>query len=278
MKKTIQQIELVDRMQRVGLSHKEAVVYVAVLELGGAVPSRVASYCRLNRSTVYKVLVDLSVRGLVTELTRKNKLYYQAEQPDAVRRYAKSQIKIAKDRLSKIETLMPEIEGLFALVPDRPTVRYFDGVDGVIRAYEDHISVDEPYEMLGLSNVTDLMMFLPRDFVQRYVQEKVRRKVVTRGILPDKKADISYIGDVYAAVPKKFVPRVRYISAALFPFKNEITIYAKNKVSIINFNKRDPAGIVIEDESIHGMMRMTFELAWHGAKEVKKKKTRHFRS
>ena len=65
------------KLEKTGFSDKEALVYLTLLELGGASPSKIAEYAELNRTTVYKILLNLSVRGLINEIEKRNKLFYQ---------------------------------------------------------------------------------------------------------------------------------------------------------------------------------------------------------
>ena len=58
---------------------------------------------------------------------------------------------------------------------------------------------------------------------------------------------------------------MKFIPAEKFPYNCEITIYGKNNVSIINFQKDVLVGVIIEEKTIADMMRMIFELAWMGA-------------
>ena len=69
----IQNKDLLQKLNRSGFTDKESLVYVSLLELGGAYPSRIAQYCNLRRSTVYNILLSLSVRGIVNEIEKKNK-------------------------------------------------------------------------------------------------------------------------------------------------------------------------------------------------------------
>jgi len=71
----IQNPDFLKKLEKSGLSDKEALVYLSLLELGGAFPSKIAEYSGLNRSTVYMVLLNLSVRGLVNEIEKKNKFF-----------------------------------------------------------------------------------------------------------------------------------------------------------------------------------------------------------
>jgi len=73
--------------------------------------------------------------------------------------------------------------------------------------------------------------------------------------------------DVYKGKQKPYWPVMRHIPADKFPYNGELTIYGKNKVSIVNFDKNNYVGVIIEDNSIHGMLTTMFELAWIGAKD-----------
>ena len=64
-------------LEKIGLNDKSALIYSTLLTMGGAYPSALADATRINRSTVYKILLDLSIKGLVTEIERSKKLYYQ---------------------------------------------------------------------------------------------------------------------------------------------------------------------------------------------------------
>jgi len=90
---------IAERLKKAGLSEKEALTYSALLATGGAYPSKIAEITKLNRTTIYKILETLSIRGLVTELEKKNKLFYQVEHPRNIEWYAQSQITIARRNL-----------------------------------------------------------------------------------------------------------------------------------------------------------------------------------
>lgn len=261
---------LAEKLKKVGLSDKEASVYTALLLAGGAYPSKVAEITKLNRTTVYKILENLSVRGLVTELEKKNKLFYQVEKPRNVERYAQSRITLAKRQLEQTHMLLPTLEGLYAHAENKPIVRFFEGQEGVLRVYEDHVNVEKPYEMLAWSNTSDLMKFLTEEFRNKYIRKKQKIGITTRAIFPDADVDLRYNEEIYKNFPKKIWIKQKNIPHKLFPYKSDITIYGENKVSIINFGKTGLAGTIIEDKTIHDMMKMIFELAWVGVDVLKK--------
>ena len=57
-----------EKLQKLGLSDKEASVYLAMLELGPSVVSDIAKKANINRSTVYVVLEFLKKRGIPSQL------------------------------------------------------------------------------------------------------------------------------------------------------------------------------------------------------------------
>ncbi len=257
---------LISKLERVGLSSKEALIYGYLIDKGGAYPSKIAEDTKLNRSTVYAILLDLSVKGLVNEIDKKNKLFYTVERPDRLLRHSKSRITIANDQYERAERLIPDLEGLYNMVANKARVRYFEGVDGVLTVFEDHIGEDKPYEMLGISNATHLEKFLPKEFFEKYRRTKERKNITTRGIIPDTQEDKSFTTRTYANFKKKIIPDMRYVPAEQFPFKGEVTIYGENKVSIVNMSDENMTGLIIEDSMIHKMMRMIFELAWKSSR------------
>jgi sugar-specific transcriptional regulator TrmB len=98
-----QKQEKQEKNNKIGLTDKESAVYSTLLELGGAYPSKIAEKTKINRSTVYKILLDLSVKGLVSEIQKKGKLFYQIENPDKLARYLKDKVTIANDQFEKAQ-------------------------------------------------------------------------------------------------------------------------------------------------------------------------------
>lgn len=253
---------ILSNISNVGLSEKEALVYAVLAELGGAFPSRIAEETKLNRSTVYKILLDLSIKGLVNEIEKKNKLYYQIERPQKLIRYAKDRVQMAKDQLEKAEKALPELEGLFSLVSNKPKVLFFEGPDTILNICNDMVSGKGNYEMLAFSNSKKFKNYLPPNQLRDFVKSKEKMNISTRAITPDTEEDRSYNTAVFKGIKEKLWPKIRHIPKELFPYEAELTIYGDNKVSITKLGGENIIGVIIEDTVIHGMMKMIFELSW----------------
>ncbi len=251
------------QLRDIGLPEKSSLVYAYLLEHGSAVPSAIALATKLNRTTVYAVLQDLKLKGLVTQIERGKTQCYQVENPAKLPIIIKQQITSAEDRYEKAKALLPELQGLFSLTPNKPRVRFFEGIAGVIAVYNEHIQTSEAYEMLSYSNVEDLIKQLPKAFIARYIKQKVALSITTRAIFPDTAFSQHYNNKLYSTTPEVIRIRSKLIPAELFPFQADVTIFG-DKVSIVNFSQNSAIGVIIEDKTIAGLMRMSFELAWKG--------------
>lgn len=260
--------DLVKSLQKTGFTDKEALVYVSLLELGGAYPSKIAEYCGLKRATTYNVLATLSIRGLVNEIEKRNKVFYQIEKPSKLINYSGSRVEMAKAGLERAEKILPDLESLFSLLGDKPKVLFFEGPDTVLSICKDIVSGEGNFEMLGFSNADKFKNIMTVSQLNDFIKAKERLNITTRGILPDTAENRAYDSDVFKNVGKNLWPKMRYIPANKFPYEAEISIYGNNKIAITKLGGQNIIGVIIEDKMIHDMMKMIFELSW-SSPEVK---------
>jgi hypothetical protein len=123
--------------------------------------------------------------------------------------------------------------------------------------------------MLAFSGPGNFSDFGHDDFFRKYVKEKERLNITTRGIIPNEDRDKKYVSGLFENVGNKYKPQIKFVSKGNFSSSSEITVYGTNKVSIINFAKNKLSGIIIEDTSIHDMLKTVFELSWNSNDVVK---------
>lgn len=252
-------------IENAGLAEKAATIYLALLELGGAFPSQLAKYTKIKRSTVYETLDDLAIKGLVSELEKRGKYFYVIEHPKRLLNFGHRSVTKAEEQYENLKKFIPDLIGLYGGATEKAKVSYFEGTDGVMEIYGDHVNEKKKYEMVGFVNVAELMQFLPAKKYREYVRIKEKIGIISRGILPDTEKDRLYKKEIYSIVSKKILPKVRFVSKEEFPWKGDITIYSDNKISIVSFSEQKITGMIVESKTIHNMMRMIFELAWKGA-------------
>jgi len=234
-----------------GLKPQEARVYLACLKLGQATVSQMSAEAQIQRTFVYDILEDLRNQGLISAVEIKGKKYFSAISIDNFHF-------LQKDKLERFQAFLPELRVLEKTVGDRPKVRFFEGREGIKRAFEDTLNQPAESEILAFSTGEG---FFTEDqkFANNYIKERLEKKIAVRAIAPNNPETLSFTKN-----DKKHKRITKLVDRNNFPFANEIDIYG-NKVAVISLTGEQMA-VIIESESMAKTMRSIFELSWLGAK------------
>ncbi len=256
MKKEL--IQLQTKLIDIGLSEKEAGVYISLLELGRGTVSQISRRANINRTTGYDILDSLTAKGLVIVSGKEPKQEYSAESPENLSRFITEDIKQKHEALKKTEDIIPELKSIHNM-SDRSRVRFYEGVQGLIEVYEDTLTSHEPIR--AYATVDDMHAALPSYF-PKYYKRRASNGISIRAIVPKTK-----IGLERGAHDKDEARETAFVSADKFYFSPEINIY-DNKVMIASW--REKLGIIIESAEIADAMKKIYELAWAEAKRLDK--------
>lgn len=238
-------------------SHKEAAVYLALLELGRSTVARIARKAEINRTTGYDILDSLVVKGLASVSGKEPKQEYVAESPENIRKLLESRIERDKKFLGEATELIPQLKSMHN-VGKRPQVRFYEGTEGLKEVYEDTLTSHETIR--AYANIEDMHMALP-DYFPKYYQRRTQEGIAIRAIFPDNAAARERVThDPQEARESALVPADKYF------FSPEINIY-DDKIMIASWRER--LGIIIESKEIAEAMKSIYELAWAEAKRFR---------
>ncbi len=246
-------MDLRTTLTRIGLTDKEATIYLALLELQEALPSVISRKSGIKRPTTYVVLEQLEKRGLASHVKKRNNLYYRALNPYAL-------LDDQHQRYSDLEKALPELLGLHQKYAATPQMTVYEGKEGIIQIMEDTLKTST--ELLCWADVTLAVDTLLKDYYRSYVDTKVKRKIWLRGIfcydelaLKWKERGEEELREVY------LIPKEKY------PFKNEINIY-DDKIAIVSHE--DKVGVIIQNQNIADTQRAIFNFGFEYAKVLDK--------
>lgn len=240
--------QLIKVLINLGLTDKEAKVYLACTENGTCVVSEIGKASGINRVTTYDILEKLKDKGLVSFYTKKKIRYFTSIDPEILLEEFERKTNDLRGSLPKFKSLTGAIS--------HPRVRYFEGLEGIKNIYADTLTSST--EILNYSNSYEIRKQWP-NYDKEYVEKRAKKKIFLRGICPDDKA-----GELVHKEDKKYHRKMRLISSGQFDFTNEINIY-DDKVSIISF-KDELIGMIIESIEIANSQRAIFEMCWQFAK------------
>ena len=116
-------------LTKVGLSEKQAIVYTTLLGLGEASMSAISRFAKLKRPTVYLLIAELELLGLVSEIQKGKKKKYSAVHPKRI-------AELLEFRKNQFQEILPELVAL-QNTAEKPKVRMLEGLAGMHTAYEE---------------------------------------------------------------------------------------------------------------------------------------------
>ena len=238
---------LINALKNIGLSEKEAKVYLAAHKGGTAPASHIAKLAKINRVTTYDILEKLKEKSLVSCFTKKKIKYFSSINPETLVEEFENRTNTLRKSLPKFKSLSGEIS--------HPRIRYFEGLDGIKTIYADTLT--SKTEILNFSNSAEIRKTWP-NYDKEYVAKRTKKKIFLKGIAPEDSA-----GKKVKDQDHKFHREFRLLPAKKFNFTNEINIY-EDKVAIISF-KDELIGMIIESSEIANSQRAIFDMCWQFA-------------
>lgn len=256
-------------LQKIGLSDKDADVYLACLELGTQPASIIAKKAGLKRPTTYLILEGLLKKGLVSEYTGSNVKYFTSVSPEYLLNYVDKQRRELSSHQRELEQYLPQFQALTNPYSLNPKVRFYEGMEGIERVMNDTLTSQEP---LRCYSTMDAWFLRPEthEYILWYGKQRVsEKKIPLRSINPDTAVARKYLEEDYPDV--KVDPQMshfRWLPRDIQVFSNEINIY-DNKMAIACLGKNELLGILIESEGIAQTQKSIFEVAWRTALPAK---------
>jgi sugar-specific transcriptional regulator TrmB len=261
--------QFIKTLTEFGLGEKEAKTYIALLELEIAGVQEIAKAAKLNRSSTYVTLESLKNRGLVSVSEDKKVRQYIATPPDAILRTAEDATNTQSNLQRKIENILPEMKALYRGTRKKPSVKVYEGSQGIINVFRDTFTAKEKLIRI-FSSTAMTEKILPRYMIE-YVKKRYEIGLKMRGIHPRNKM----YSELSRIIPKGFDEAID-IPESSSKFSADLAIY-DNKVGYIS-NEYDGLGILIESKEMADVMKGIFDLAFEEAKRLSKDSQRTTKS
>jgi sugar-specific transcriptional regulator TrmB len=246
----VQITELAAKVQALGLSDKEAKVYVAALFLGPAPVQKIAEQADVNRATVYVILDQLADLGLVSQSTEGKKTVFVAEGPEALSHLFDRQIEQVAERRKDLEVLLPDLQqNQRAESGAAPMVRFYKGKEGIdALTRELNRRTHSGSTSYTLVNYDEVEKVIPDIFKSR-PQARLKKHIASHIIYSYRKE-----------VPSD--PRIlRQTKRSNDPIKADITL-RDDIAAFSTYAGKKSIGVVVESPEIVGALRQLFEMAW----------------
>jgi len=241
-----------EALRKFGLSDREIKMYLALLELGEALASKIAEKTNTPRTLSYDILENLLKKGLVSYVIKSNKKYFSAFDPNNLIGVLKNQTE-EKERL--VKEALPELLALKSKkLEEKAKVEVYEGKEGVKTVFNDVLRVGKEFLCFGSTGISPEL--IPYE-LSRFHKERIKRKISWRVIYNDDKP-----GRKRGQETSKWkYTQIRYMEKT-----SPTTTYCYgNKVAIVLWIKEKLLAIMIEDEVIANSFKEFFEVLWKNA-------------
>ncbi len=244
-------------LQKLGLSDKEAKVYLSSMELGPTPVQGISKKAGVNRATTYVMIESLIGRGLMSSFEKGKKRFFTAESPLRLLALLRKEEAEIKDKMRNLEEIIPHMNTLLAKVEERPRVRFYEGKEGLKAVQEDFLRTrDKRIETIYSADY--IRQVFTDDERKEYVGKRMEKGIKVRSIYTFEKGTLV----------DKTATRCK-IPVSKFPLFCDIIMYGNN-VAITSLKGR-LFGIIVESKEFADTMRSIFELSWEAAEKYKEK-------
>ena len=122
-------MSFIKNLQDIGLSKKEAEIYLACFKLGKAKASDIAKMTDLPRTSVYNQIRDLVNKGYVKKTKVKSVEFFVPIEPKEI-------LNDVQEKVENFSNVLPKMEKLADFTGAKPKLEFFDTKEGLIKLYE----------------------------------------------------------------------------------------------------------------------------------------------
>ncbi len=238
-------MDLSEKLTKLGLTEKEATLYLSGLNIGPATILQLSRHAQLKRGTVYEIITNLVSLGFFTKTIKNKKVVYLPSDPNILK-------VIQNEREGLLESIFPLLRQMSNPLTRKPQVYFFDDLEEIKKIHTSYLKAQK-CEMFGLedSRLADLF---GKEWIASYIAKRKKLGIRARSIMEHSAHEWVERGPEDARTTK-LLPKGR---------KFEISIEIFDEAIVLTSLKNEVLCIAIENKLVADAMRTMFEIMWDG--------------
>ncbi len=236
-------------LKKLGFPDKYSSVYLALLRLGPSSVRKLGEHCNLNRGTTYDALKWLQEKGVVGYFHKDSKQQFVAEHPQVLKQILREQEDELRQTGRELDGVISELEALHHKGGERPVARYYERKE-ISLILEDLLCACETSgeAMYRIYSVEGLREYLYEGFPS-FSDARIGKGIAVKAIAIGKGGELRGLDER------------KWINA---PQKTPtyILIYPGKTAYISLDAKKEPMGVVIENDGVFETQKTVFEELW----------------
>lgn len=243
-----------ETLKSVGFTHSEIKVFLALLELGSTTITQIVDKAGVTSSKIYELLDKLIKKGLVSQVIKENKRYYEPVPPKRILEYLKEKEAELEDHINEVKSILPELEIKYGMAKEKAEVSVYKGMKGIETVFSiirDNLSKGEEYYVYGARTGFNETQ---RAFLLRHHMLRIEKGIKLK-ILFSK--DNENRTEPYE---KMKLTEVRYMNPEIMG-PTQIMIVKDLAITILW--KKEPIGFITQNKEIADSYKKYFDYLWN---------------
>lgn len=237
-------------VENLGLTDKEAAVYLAILELGRSTLKPIAAQAGVKRTSIYYFINHLVELGLIERVVQARRNHYVARPPEEL-------VHLQQRRLAHLQQALPQFASLYNTSTNKPKISYFEGVEQMKQVLFEETRCHS--NIWGIWSGQEVAELFGSDLLQQVDDERRAKGIHVQVVRVREKDEPFAPFTDYAGSNRE----LRYApEGTVFPLA--FTIYDTGKVGIMS-SKKEGFGILIESAELVTAMKTLFDCFWQSA-------------
>jgi len=224
-------------------------VYVALLRLGPSSVRALAENAEMNRGSVYEMIKWLRDKGLVSFYEKDAKQYFVAEDPKKLEELVEQETEELQEVGRKLKDIVPELKSIYDNGGERPVARYFEKsemhkiLEDVLGACEERGETE--YRIYSAAGIREYLY----DGFETFSDVRVAKGIAVKAIA------LGVGGEMRGLDERKWMdaPRATQTYIIIYP----------GKTAYISLDaKKEPFGVVVENEGVYETQKVIFDRLW----------------
>ena len=250
--------EIVAKLRTAGLTDGEALVYLALTQLGQTTSGAIVEQAGISSSKIYDILDRLEKKGLVMHVVKNNRKVFSSLDPSNLESFLDARDQELHDAMVGLRGLLPVLTGIRASAGPPQEVLVGEGAQAMkvsIMSGLQEMNRGETYYIMGVPR--ESMELLP--FFQEWHKRRVKKGIYCK-MLFNQAARV--LGEMRKKMP---LTEVRYLPEGTVTPALIDVIPSQDMLSIALFGDR-PFYLAVHNRKLAQSFLAYFNLLWKAAK------------
>lgn len=247
-------------LRELGLSQKEAKIYLCLLSIGKTTASVIAYKTSIPVSTIHYVCNRLKERQLINALKKGNSIVYSPESPEKILFLLQKQRTEINRKKQAIDAILPQLKALKDSNERPPSITHCEGWDDLLKMNKQLLdSLKDSSFFYSFSNPLKVgKMPVQGDLIKAFLHSRLKKKYDYKFMIVE--TELS-----------KHLKKINFFSLEKVIFiqrdeQRHSTPYAEviceNMVLNMNLSPENVSSVLIKDPQFAKVRAHMFEMAW----------------